>query len=221
MGTGDRGEPGYVRPIRSFIAIELEGGARPAVERLVASLARTDADVAWTRPENLHVTLKFLGAVPPARLRALGERLRAVAAGTPPFVLTVAGLGAFPSLRSPRVLWVGTVAPELEGLVDGIERACAAEGFARESRPFHAHVTLGRVRAGRDPRRRRTAARAHGAGLPAGVAELFGDGSRAFGDSRVEEIVLLRSDLRPDGARYTPLLRVHLGARGGALTPLP
>lgn len=185
--------------VRSFLAISLAEPARTAVVAYLERLRVTVGGVAWTRPEHLHLTLKFLGDVAVECIPALGERLRTVAAATAPFTLRVAGVGAFPSLARPRVLWVGAAAPALVALPDGVEDACRAEGFAPEARALRPHVTLGRVRTGGR------------SGRP-DLGFLASDGDRDFGSSPVADLVLFRSELRSGGARHTALVTLPLGA---------
>ncbi len=186
--------------VRSFIAISLAEPARTAVVAYLEHLRAMVGGVAWTPPDHLHLTLKFLGDVDVARLSALGERLGTVAAATAPFTLDVAGVGAFPSLARPRVLWVGVVGPGLLTLSDDVEHACRAAGFAPESRALRPHVTLGRVRAG-----------ARGGSPDLGF--LARDGDRELGSSPVTDLVLFRSELRSGGARHSALVTLPLGAR--------
>jgi len=146
--------------------------------------------VAWVAAGNLHLTLKFLGGVDAARLAALEPAL-ARAAGRPPFDLDVHGLGAFPSRTRARVLWAGAGAGEAEAaaLAARVDEALATLGFPPETRPFAAHVTLGRVR---EPRANPRLAAALDPHVP-------------FGRQRVAHLSLMRSDLSPKGARYTEL----------------
>lgn len=209
------------RPLRSFIAIELADEARAAVEAYLAPL-RTAPGVVWPRGENLHLTLKFLGDVVPERLAALAARLEGVARAQAPFALTLAGVGAFPSWQRPRVLWIGVVAPALAPLAAAVEAACAAERFPPETRPFHPHLTLGRVRDAGDGGRGRTRRRDRGrrasdapAGVAAVIALLERDGGREFGSSPARELVLFRSELGPGGSRYTALARFPFSAVAG------
>ena len=193
-------------PVRSFIAIELGDPVRSAVREYLDGLRTALSGVAWTRPGNLHLTLKFLGAAEPSRLEAVAERMLVIARVQAPFTMTVAGVGAFPSVLHPRVLWVRVSAAALAGLAVEVDRACVAEGFPPETRSFHSHVTLGRVRqptrhAGS---RKRGRSSEHG-DVGAIAARLASDGSREFGNCQAEAIVLFRSDLHPEGARYTPL----------------
>jgi 2'-5' RNA ligase len=155
-------------------------------------------DVAWVAPANLHVTVKFLGRVEETRMPELTEALRAVAGGQRALDVAVRGLGAFPTPTRPRVLWAGLAeASGLPPLAEAVDAACAALGFPRETRPFSAHVTLGRVR---EPRRRTALA---------GALARGGD----FGRVRVEGLSLMRSELSPRGARYTELARLPLAVQ--------
>jgi 2'-5' RNA ligase len=149
--------------------------------------------VTWVARENLHVTLKFLGDVPPEDLDGVGAALETVVAGRVPFSLAVRGLGAFPVPSRARVVWAGLAdgAPALTALASDVDAALAALGFDREQRAFSAHITLGRVR---EPRR------------DSGLAALLQTAAdRAFGTFTVDEVALMRSDLSPRGARYTRL----------------
>jgi RNA 2',3'-cyclic 3'-phosphodiesterase len=195
-----RAAEGAARPIRSFVAIEVEDPARAAIVAYLAVLRENIAGIAWTPPENLHVTLKFLGSVAPERLHALAEPLATLAAAWPTFVVTFTGVGAFPGATRPRVLWIGAHAPELEPLARGVDVASIVAGLAAEDRPYHPHVTLGRVRATKVPRGNASDAAAMRAALAA-------DRRRELGVSDARALVLFRSDTGPAGARHTPLAR--------------
>lgn len=180
--------------LRTFVALELDASVRTAVADYLLPL-RSVPGVAWARPENLHLTLKFLGNVATARLPALTERLAAATAMQPAFVMRVAGIGAFPNLARPRVLWIGCTGAPLAALAAAVDAACVQAGFAAEDRAFHPHVTLGRIR---EPGRRDR------------FPVLLTDGGRAFGSSTVPAIVLFASKLGSGGARYTPLATLPL-----------
>jgi 2'-5' RNA ligase len=177
---------------RCFVAATLADPARAAVVAYLDELRATTTGVGWTRPDNLHLTFQFLGDVAASRIPRLTERLRAGLAGMAAFEMEVAGIGAFPSVSRPQVLWVGLTSPAIAPLASTVQRLCDAEGFAPEQRAFRPHVTLGRVRT----RSRRDA--------PA-LGFLARDGARRFGSAPVEEIVLYRSWLGAGGARHTPL----------------
>jgi len=200
----DRAADGRARPVRSFIALEVEEPARAAIASYLAELRLSDG-VAWTRPENLHMTLKFLGGVVAGRLEELAGALGEIARASEPFTIAYGSVGAFPGLARPATLWVGAEASALAALAEAVEEASARIGVAREARPFHPHVTLGRVR-GHGKGRRRPAA------LPEGLrTALEGARARPFGIASARSLVLFRSDTDPRGARYTALGRFALG----------
>jgi len=167
--------------------------------RLAAAVERLQPlapGVAWVARDNVHLTLKFLGNVETARLAEIERALAAAAAARSAFDLEVDGLGAFPTPMRPRVLWAGVAAGGAEAatLAAGVEDALAALGVPRETRPFAAHVTLGRVR---EPRANPRLAGALEARAP-------------FGRQRVSRVSLMRSELSPRGARYTELAGLRL-----------
>jgi RNA 2',3'-cyclic 3'-phosphodiesterase len=183
--------------IRSFIAVDLEEPVRAALRRLLDQAAQLKGDVRWVRGEGLHVTLKFLGWVEAARLEQVHGALAAAVAGRPALRVRAHGLGAFPTLRRPRVLWVGLEGEGLAELAAGVETAMTRVGFEPEPRAFTPHITLGRV---------------NGTRGWSYVEELFTmHMSDDFGDSNVDAVTIYRSTLRPDGAVYTPLWTIPLG----------
>ena len=149
--------------------------------------------VGWIRAENLHMTLKFLGHIPPETLARVEAGLAEAIADQAPLTLAFAGLGAFPSAERPRVIWAGVVegAEALVALQARVEDALAHKEIAREERPFHAHLTLARVK---EPRHARPL-----------FSALTAREKTPFGDQEVSAIHLMRSDLHPQGARYTIL----------------
>jgi RNA 2',3'-cyclic 3'-phosphodiesterase len=196
-----------IEQIRSFIAIELPKQAREGLARLRKELERDEHRfVKWVDPHGIHLTLKFLGNIPSKRLTEIAEATKKATQGISPFHLEISGLGAFPSLKQPRVFWVGVSGEldKLSGLQQNIDSVLAALGFAREERPFVAHLTLARIREGASPAERRS----------------FGElvASTAFEDKylvEVEAVRLMRSQLTPAGAIYTCLSVVGLGGQEG------
>ena len=148
--------------------------------------------MSWTRPSNIHLTIKFLGDVPASRIEDVKRAVEMATAGRSPFEIEVSEAGCFPSLRNPRVLWVGiTTIPEpLIELHEAIEKELARLGFPREPRKFSPHLTIGRVR---NPQ---NAARLAEELIKRGIEpESF----------RASEVIVMRSDLNPAGSIYTPL----------------
>jgi len=185
--------------LRTFLALDLPVGLQPLLEQVMAELRRCDAEVRWVPVGNVHLTLKFFGEVSEVQVEEIARAAAAVARSRAPFRLRLAGAGAFPTPRSPRVVWVG-VAGELEPLRElhqQLEAAFEALGFPREDRPFTPHLTVGRVKSskGRDGLVRCLA------GLPPFESEPF----------EVREIILYRSKLSPQGATYLPLRVISLG----------
>jgi 2'-5' RNA ligase len=193
--------------IRSFVAIELPEEAKKGLVRLRKQLERDEHRfVKWVDAGGIHLTLKFLGNIPSKRVTEITEAMGKAVQGISPFRLEISGLGAFPSLKQARVLWVGIGGEldQLSTLQQNIDSALAALGFAREERPFVPHLTLARVR--------------EGASLP--ERRSFGElvGSATFEDKypiEVEAVRLMRSQLMPAGALYTCLSVVGLGRQEG------
>jgi RNA 2',3'-cyclic 3'-phosphodiesterase len=170
---------------------------RASLVEQATRLRRVGRDVAWVAPDNLHVTVKFLGGIDESRVGAVTEALAAAASGVPRFELQVRGLGAFPSVARARVIWAGAAAGAdvAARLAAGVDDALATLGFPREARPFTPHITLGRAR---------TPAR-----NPA-LADAL-DGAHDFGRVAVARVSLMQSQLSPRGARYTELAGLALG----------
>lgn len=168
---------------RLFLALTLPSGIRD----LLAALAQPLPGVAWTRPDQLHVTLRFLGDVPVEKIDELTARLAAIRVES--FVLPLEGLGTFPPNRPPRIAWlgVGQGHPRLFQLRQRVDDAVLATGLPVDLRNFHPHVTLARC----TPR---------AAGLPAWLHTHRDFAAPPF---RVEAFDLYESELRPDGAVHT------------------
>ena len=103
----------------------------------------------WVRPEGLHITLKFLGSIPPSKVELVRAAVERATLGVETVSVRVHGVGAFPNLRRPRVLWIGADAPGLAPLTARIDSALVAAGFAPAEREFSPHLTLGRVNSSR------------------------------------------------------------------------
>lgn len=158
----------------------------------------------WVRPEGIHLTLKFLGQVGEQGLQRVRRVLGEAAQAHRPFTLDLTSVGAFPDMRRPRVVWVGVEEREgeLARLQAALERGLARLGFEAGRRPFHPHLTLGRVR--------KSATASQVARLGAALA---GWRSHIAGSFEVGAVTLFRSDLRPEGAVYTSLGKYLLEGR--------
>ncbi len=179
---------------RLFCAIELAAEVRAQAARYMAGLRERAPEVkaSWDREEKLHLTLKFFGDVADERVARLVSALERAASSTNPFELKLRGTGAFPPSGLARVLWLGVVDPtgRLAELQKQVEDECAAAGFAREGKRFHPHLTIARLR------------RPEGARALAAAHKEMKFEAEAF---NVSEIVLIKSELLPQGSRYTKL----------------
>ncbi len=191
---------------RLFIAIELPPHILDHISAIQDWLRERvpPRTVRWVAPQGIHLTLKFLGDVPVRQQEALQEALAQAVRGHAPFQLAAGGMGCFPNPRRPRVAWVGVHEnPEaLQRLRDAVEAQIAPLGYPTEARPFHPHLTLGRVR--RDARRSDVQA------LGTLIAESALQQRETW---TVREVTLVRSQLKPSGAVYTPLFHAPLQAR--------
>jgi len=181
---------------RVFFAVTVTAEIRAKVLRLARRLAATHAQVRWARDEGLHATVKFLGPTSPEQLDAIRRALSAALAAFPRFSAGVSGLGVFPDMKRPRVLWVGMQSSELETLAGIVDQVAARSGFRPERRGYRPHLTLGRVRGAR--------------GWVGLERELQSHAIEDFGRTEIGELIAYRSDLRPGGAVYTRLWTIAL-----------
>ena len=185
--------------IRSFLAIEVPKPILKKIEEVQGDLRSALADVRWVNPEKIHLTLKFFGNIEESRIDLIVKSIEEPIRNTLPFSIIVRGVGAFPSLKTPRVIWMGLVDGKevLTSLQKQMEKELGKIGFQPEDRPFHPHLTLGRMKLGR------------------GKEDLMGrmeqHKEEEFGVFPVERVVLFKSDLRPIGPIYTPLRELRLG----------
>jgi RNA 2',3'-cyclic 3'-phosphodiesterase len=188
--------------IRAFIAIDLTDDIRKRIKQVTGQLIKRleGVPIRWVPADNIHLTLKFLGDVSMANLGILQELLQTEVAGHHFFEFSAGSIGAFPGPKRPRVIWVGIEAPpELLNLQRGIETAVARLGYAREERPFSAHLTLGRVS------RNANSTDLHKIGAVLEAAKVG-----FMGVARADQVHLFRSDLKPDGAVYTRIFSAPL-----------
>lgn len=180
--------------IRAFLALD----PPPEILRTIADIQSAlrkniRGSVSWVRPEGMHLTLKFFGDIATDDITAVSEIVAGHAAGVRTFHLEAKGLGVFPGLRRPRVLWFG-IGGEVERLIamqKAIDQGLEACGFPREERPFRAHLTLARIKSLR--------------GLEGLDSVIAGKGSESAGKFMATGLTLFKSELTPKGAIYTTL----------------
>jgi 2'-5' RNA ligase len=191
--------------IRSFVAIDLPDTAKDALLELGQQLRHKapDRSVRWSRVSGIHLTLKFLGDVSEDSLPGIKAVLGRVAQHHAPFRCTIEGVGCFPNTRSPRVVWAGVreESGRLLALQRDVENDLTPLGFKPEKRPYHPHLTLGR-----------TARHVRSADQRTLGDVIAGSDVGELAQLQVESFLLMRSDLRPDGAVYTPLGTFPLSA---------
>jgi 2'-5' RNA ligase len=186
-----------VESLRLFIALEFPASVKTALAAAIKRLQAVDRgrSVRWTAIDNLHLTLKFLGDTPAGRVPAINAAIGQAAAGIAPFPLSISGAGVFPNQRSPRILWIG-VGGEVVTLLKlqaNVEHYVAPLGYPTESRPFSAHITIGRVK----PEARRDAIRP--------IVEAASQVGTDLTVWQVDHVALMQSELQPTGAVYTQL----------------
>jgi 2'-5' RNA ligase len=186
--------------LRTFIGVALDKAIRARTVALQESLARTGTEVKWVEPENLHVTLLFLGEVDEREVPRVCRMVADSVGPQPPFLMSVETAGCFPNPRRPRVLWVGVGegTQPLCAIHDALEIPLQELGYRREERRYTPHITLGRVKSDR-PTDSLTAALAKHAGWKGG-------------EMTVREVHVLSSELTPQGPHYTVLSRAPLAA---------
>ena len=177
--------------MRLFVALNLPKKEKDRIYRATRVLRESELPVRWVEPEKYHLTLKFLGDVSEDRIESMEEAVGRVALTTDALDLAVEGLGAFPTIRRPRVIWVGVEpTPALRALKQDLEWALTDSGLERETRTFHPHLTLG------------TAEASNGAGAFRGLD----DKAAALtykGEITVRNLDLMQSHLSKAGVRYT------------------
>lgn len=184
---------------RSFIAIDPSEAALEAIGMFIKQVEKKTKGVRWVEAAGIHITLRFPGEIEEATLVQIKERLMEVATQSPSFELVTSGIGFFPHISRPRVVWVG-----LEGEVERLKQLHSAVAGSvaglpvhpEEKREFQPHLTLGRIRDSRSF---------------SGLVAIEEEGRRLRSEKfRVEELILYKSDLTPKGARYTKLSSFHL-----------
>ena len=190
--------------IRAFVAIELPDHVAASIRQVQEGLKSHGFKMRWVRPERIHLTLKFLGEIDPADLQRAREAMGETAARFDPLPLGARGIGVFPGIKRPRVLWVGMSGrtDRLDKLQSELDKRLGAKGFLPEKRPFRGHMTLSRVKGRIDH-------------------EKLGRALQRFGAFEsdpfvADSMVLFKSELKPAGPVYTRLFRAVFGPAGPA-----
>lgn len=186
------------RKVRSFIAIALPDELESKLSNVVESLKEVNARIKCVSPENIHLTLRFLGYPEESKLKDIEQVMEEALKDIQPFEILLKGIGAFPNPGKPKVIWAGveTGAEEVCAMREKIEKGLNSNGIAREKRPYHAHLTIGRVKS-----------------LPqsGNLAEwLKSRRDFVIGTMKVFRVVLMESRLRKEGPEYFVLKSVVL-----------
>ena len=184
--------------IRAFIAVTVATSIVEEIAKVQAELKKIKADIRWVRAENMHLTLKFLGDVNRSQVEPILEVLRTTLQRQPAFCVYAQGLGGFPNLIRPRVVWAGLTEDKLTAVSHAVETALVPLDFPIEKRPFRPHLTLGRVRSQQ--------------GWSDVSPRVQQHEHTYFGESLIDRVALYQSDLRPSGAAYTRLGSIPLQA---------
>ena len=194
--------------VRTFVAVEVAEPVRRAAAKLIKKLDAAAADVKWVEPQNMHLTLKFLGDVSLKETARVCQAVQKAAAEVEPFELAFEGVGAFPNPYRPRTIWIGARSEDSAAdqsnedpmtlLHKETEHRLAKLGFRKDSRRFQSHLTIGRVRRA-------------GPGTADLAKLLEGNADIPFGKMLVEELVVFSSVLSREGPTYQPLGRAKLG----------
>lgn len=183
--------------MRTFIAIELPESVKSSLSELQRELKACRADIRWVKPDNIHLTLKFLGDTDEKTVNKIVEAVKGACGGFSRFTVVIKGVGVFPDMRVPKVLWVGAAENDsLSGLQKAVEEALAKLGFPSEKRRFRPHLTLGRFKSsfGKE-------------GLYDKMEKLKDVSAGAI---EVSSIYLIKSELTSSGAEYTQIADIEL-----------
>jgi RNA 2',3'-cyclic 3'-phosphodiesterase len=180
--------------IRLFLAFELPPEIREQIGEISRELRKSRLPARWVREENIHLTIVFLGSVQENVVEDLKETVGSVARGFTGFSVTLGSTGVFPGLRRPRVFWIGLRGDieRLSRLRDELQKVLRVFGIQEETRPFRAHLTLGRFKD-----------RFNNEEELARIIDRYCDISST--SYSLDELVLFRSDLKPSGPMYTKM----------------
>ncbi len=183
--------------IRTFICFEIPSGIRNEIRELQAQLKPLGLGVRWVNPDGIHLTLKFLGDVKEDSLTDIDDAVRRAVTSCHPAEITVKGAGAFPNFRNPRVYWIGVNEPtgEMVRCQQAIETELEELGYEKEKRRFSPHLTIGRIK--------------ETDGIDS-VSNELQTIVKEFGTFTADKVIVMKSELKPSGAVYTPLYHINI-----------
>lgn len=183
--------------MRTFIAVELPETIKKKIGELQAPLKKTNAFVSWVKPENIHITLKFLGEVPEEKINEVFSATELALKNAGKFKMNLKGTGAFPDSKRPRIIWIGAEkgGEELSNMAGKLEEEMEKIGYPKENRKFSPHFTMGRVKSPKNIEK---------------LMELVKSTDFETEDIEVNEVTVMKSQLHPAGAIYTPLKKIAL-----------
>ena len=183
--------------MRCFIAIDIPADIRQSIADVIGKCNQGSKGVKWVAPEKIHITLKFLGEVNEGLITDIQKKLAPVCAERDIFTVTIKGAGAFPDFKYPNVLWIGIdESEELKRLYEDIEDVLSKLGFEKENRKFSPHLTIGRIKDRK--------------GIEPVIKEIYTFKDAFFGSIDVNEILLMRSILKPAGSEYSKIAGFRL-----------
>lgn len=186
--------------LRCFIAIEIPETIKKSIADITNSLKKSGSDVKWVSDENIHITLQFLGETEESLIPDIKRALNKILAPYSPFYIKIADVGCFPSARRPRVIWVGMEESQsMINLYNDISSEMVKFGYQKEERGFTPHLTIGRVKSNRN------------------MGELLRKLDELtvtdFPDFEVHNVTIMKSELKPSGAKYYGLAEIPFGRR--------
>jgi 2'-5' RNA ligase len=187
--------------MRTFIAIELDKEIKEKISLIEEELRKTDADVKWVKPENIHLTLKFLGEIDEKQADKIKNILQDLAKEKQTFEMAISELGAFPKLNFPRVIWIGIKkgAENVLNIASELEEKLSKIGFPKEKRSFSGHISIGRVRSNKNRLQ-----------LIEAVNKINEANQKETYTQLVKNITLFKSTLTPQGPIYEALFTANL-----------
>jgi len=186
---------------RAFIAIELPEEIIAFIRKIQEGVKSYGFKARWVRPENIHLTLKFLDNINSEDIKKVGDAVISAAGENASMSLGAKGIGVFPGVKRPRVIWTGIAGQtkELADLQKTLDGKLETVGFSKEKRPFKGHLTIARIKGKVDARQ-----------LIDAMKEFGRFESKTF---MADEVVLFKSELKPSGAVYTKLMSAALCAK--------